>query len=82
MKKMVEEEVPGIYVLSLMIGKSVLQVKQVDTLHSCHCRCCFLNQSQVSDFDLLFHRTLKMASSWMSMSRCLSFVISCPRTLN
>lgn len=30
MKKMVEEEVPGIYVISLMIGKSVLQVKQVD----------------------------------------------------
>lgn len=26
-KKMIEEEIPGIYVLSLMIGKNVVQVK-------------------------------------------------------
>lgn len=41
-----------------------------------------LFQIKVSDFLSLFYRTLKMASSWMSMSRCLLCVISCPGTLN
>lgn len=41
-----------------------------------------LFQIKVSDFLSLFYRTLKTASSWMSMSRCLSCVISCPGTLN
>lgn len=70
MKKMVEEEVPGIYVLSLMIGKTVVQVKQVHILNSSHACCCF----KWKDLILIFVLQDTENGFFMDVNEQVSFV--------